>query len=206
MPTELLRVRDLPGAIASFRRAIAIDPNLPGIHMELAEALRNSTATADKAEAEQEYRLALEKNPGDAQAQARLADYLSEKGSWPEARKLYESALRVNAENEDAAVGLARVNSETGDDKSAVALLERVVKDDPSNMLAHFRLSAEYRKLHRPEDARRELADYTKLKLMKDRLSQVYSTMKLTAPGTSETPSAEGEVPKATAPAKGKTK
>ncbi len=194
---ELLRVRDFPGAIAGFRRAIAIDPNLPGTHLELAEALRNSPVPAEREEAAKEYRAALERNSGDVLAQVRLADLLSEKGAWPEARKLYESALTANPQGEDAAVGLARVESETANDQAAVALLERVVKEDPSNILAHFRLSAEYRKLKRPEDARRELADYTKLKQVKDKLQQVYSTMKLSAPGT------DGA---AVTPALGKTK
>ncbi len=39
MAHELAAQRDLTGAIANFRKALAIDPNLPGIHFELAEAL-----------------------------------------------------------------------------------------------------------------------------------------------------------------------
>ena len=50
------------------------------------------------------------------------------------------------------------------------------------NMLAHFRLSAVYRRLHRPEDAKRELAEYEKLKTMKDNLRNVYDTMRLDSP------------------------
>ena len=131
------------------------------------------------------------------QVQVKLADFLSEKGSWSEARALYESVLAADPRHEDASVGLARVDGETGKDTEAVTLLESVGKQDPSNMLAHFRLNAEYRKLHRPEDARRELADYTRLKQIKDKLQQVYSTMKLTPPG-----GAQGS---GSAPAKAKT-
>jgi hypothetical protein len=49
-------------------------------------------------------------------------------------------------------------------------------------MLAHFRLSALYRKMHRPDDAKRELAEYQKYKAIKDGLRQVYGTMRILAP------------------------
>ena len=42
MAHELYRARDPEGTIANLRKAVAADPNLPGIHFELAEALRNS--------------------------------------------------------------------------------------------------------------------------------------------------------------------
>jgi Tfp pilus assembly protein PilF len=96
--------------------------------------------------------------------------------------------LKARPASADAAEGLARVESETGNDAAAATLLERAVSDDPTDMLAHFRLAAVYRKQHRQEDARRELAEYTRLKQVKDKLQQVYSTMKLTAPGASSEP------------------
>ena len=185
---ELLRVRDIPAAIASFRRAVAADPKLPGIHFELAEALRASPATADRADAEKEYQAALSQNPLDTQSKIRLADLLSEKSSWADARRLYDSALAADPNSSDAAVGLARVESENGNDDKAATLLERAVASDPTNILAHFRLSAEYRKLHRPDDAKKEITEYGRLKALKEKLQQVYSTMKMTAPGTEGSP------------------
>ncbi len=77
---ELERIRDLTGAIAAFRKAIAIDPNLPGIHFELAEALHGSASQADRAQAEHEYAIALEKNPREVQAAVRLADLQADRG------------------------------------------------------------------------------------------------------------------------------
>jgi hypothetical protein len=57
-----------------------------------------------------------------------------------------------------------------------------VIEGDPANMLAHFRLSALYRKMHRPEDAKRELAEYQRYKTMKEGLKQVYGAMRIQAP------------------------
>jgi len=188
---ELLRVRDNAGAIMSFRRAIAADPNLPGIHFELAEALRASPNTANRAEAEKEFRLAIEHNPQDVQAEIQLADMLADNGSLQEAATHYENALRVNPSNADAAVGLARVDSETGADEKALLLLQQAITEDPSNMLAHFRLGNLYRKLHRMEDSHRELAEYQKLKDLKEELGKVYSTMKLRTPGAEAPPASQ---------------
>ena len=69
-------------------------------------------------------------------------------------------------------------------------MLQQVVETDTANVLAHFRLSALYRKMHRPEDAKRELAEYQKYKGIKDELRQVYSAMRIQAPrdATDEAP------------------
>ena len=183
---ELLRVRDLSGAIRSFRRAIAAEPNLPGIHFELAEALRNSDDTAERPLAEQEYLAALAQNPREVQAAVRLGDLYADRNDLDRATKLYENALSLQADDADAELGLARIYAERGQADKALPLLLSVVSNDPSNTLAHFRLSALYRSMQRPDDAKRELAEYQKLKDLKDRLRQVYSTMKLQAPGAAE--------------------
>jgi tetratricopeptide (TPR) repeat protein len=179
---ELERIRDLPGAIAAFRKAIAVDPNLPGIHFELAEALHGSDSQADRAEAEHEYTIALEKNPHEVQAAVRLGDMQADRGDLEGAAKLYERVLSRQPKNADAALGLARVYSEKNENEKALPLLQQVLTEDPTNMLAHFRLSALYRKMHRPDDAKRELAEYQKYKEIKDGLRQVYGTMRIQAP------------------------
>src|SRR5713226_7651291 len=51
---EDTRQGNTDGATAQYRKAIAIDPHLPGVHFELAELLRTSTDETVKKEAEQE--------------------------------------------------------------------------------------------------------------------------------------------------------
>ncbi len=179
---ELERIRDLPGAIAAFRKAIAVDPNLPGIHFELAEALHGSDSQANRAQAEHEYTLALEKNPRELQAAVRLGDLHADRGDLDRASSFYQRALSQQPNNAEAALGLARVYSERDENEKALPLLQQVLTDDPTNMLAHFRLSALYRKMHRPDDAKRELAEYQKYKEIKDGLRQVYGAMRIQAP------------------------
>lgn len=179
---ELERIRDLPGAIASFRKALTANPDLPGIHFDLAEALHGSDSQSDRAEAEKEYTLALDKNPREVQAAVRLGDLHAERNDFEGAAGLYQRALNQQPNNADAALGLARVYSEKNEDDKALPLLLHVLEADPTNMLAHFRLSALYRKLHRPDDAKHELAEYQKYKEIKEQLRQVYGAMRIKAP------------------------
>jgi hypothetical protein len=48
--------------------------------------------------------------------------------------------------------------------------------------MAHYRLSSVYRALHRPDDAKREIAEYKKYKDLKEKLRTVYKDMKIDTP------------------------
>jgi Tetratricopeptide repeat len=63
--------------------------------------------------------------------------------------------------------------------KVALPLLQHVVADDATNVLAHYRLSTVYYKLNRIDDAKREVADYKKYKDMKEKLRIVFKDMRL---------------------------
>lgn len=182
MAHELGRVGDISGAIADYRAALAADPQLPGIHFELAEALHNSPETKLKEEAEKEYRIAVADNALDEKALSRLGDIVAEKGNLDEAEKLYKQALAIVPGDVDAEVGLAFVYSQKDDPAAALPLLQSVVTADPGNIMAHYRLSMVYRALHRPDDAKSELAEYKKYKDLKEKLRTIYKDMKVDAP------------------------
>ncbi len=183
MAHELERVRDLRASEESFRKAIAANPNLPGIHFEYAEALHAADNQTERAQAEKEYTIALEKNPREVQAAIRLGDINADRNDLDHAAGFYQQALGLQAGNVDAMIGLARVYSERNENEKALALLQHALEIDPTNILAHFRLSGLYRKMHRPDDAKRELAEYEKYKTIKDDMRKVYSSMRLRAPG-----------------------
>jgi Tfp pilus assembly protein PilF len=179
MAHELVRQRDINGAITDYRKAVAADPNLPGIHYELAEALHASADLKLRAEAEKEYKLAVATNPSDDKAVTKLGDLSADAGNLDGAANYYQKALALAPNDADALMGMARVHTEKGDAASALPLLEKVVAADPTNVQAHYRLSAVYRKLNRPEDAKRELAEYQKYKDMKEKLRKVYKDLRL---------------------------
>ncbi len=174
---ELQRTHDLEGTIRNLRQALALDPNLPGIHFELAEALHASDDQRLKAEAVDQYKLAVQTNPTDPKAATRLGDIEVEMGDLDAGEKNYQQALKLQPNSADAKIGMANVLSERGDPAAAAPLLEQVIAADPSNYLAHFRLSAVYRKLHRPDDVKRELDAYTKYKDMHEKLTSIYKTL-----------------------------
>jgi Tfp pilus assembly protein PilF len=186
MAHELVRQRELNGAITNFRKALATDPNLPGIHFALAEALHSSADLKQRAEAEQEYKLAIASNNLDEKAISRLGDLYADKGDLDEAATYYKQALQLQPNDPDAALGLSRVYTEKNDPSSALPLLEQVTAADPTNVLAHYRLSVVYRKLNRPEDAKRELEAYQKYKDIKEKLRQIYKELRLETPQNEE--------------------
>lgn len=174
---ELQRTQDLAGTIRNLREALALDPNLPGIHFELAEALHASDDQKLHTEAEEQYKLAVETNPNDPKAASRMGDIEVEKGDLDAGEAYYQRALKLEPNYADATIGLANVLSEKGDPAAAEPLLEKVITADPTNFLAHFRLSAVYRKLHRTEDMQRELGTYKKYKDMREKLKTIYQKM-----------------------------
>jgi Tfp pilus assembly protein PilF len=182
MAHELGRAGDSAGAIKDYRAALAADPHLPGIHFELAEALHNSPDLKLKEEAEQEYKLAVSSNPLDEKALTRLGDIVVEKGNLDEGERYYKQALAIVPGDGDAQVGLAMVHTQKNDPSAALPLLESAIANDPSNIMAHYRLSTVYRALHRPDDAKRELAEYKKYKDLKEKLRTIYKDMKVDSP------------------------
>lgn len=182
MAHELARQGDLTGAIAAFRKAIAADPGLPGIHFELAEALHASAEPKLQAEAEQEYKLAVAANNLDEKALARLGDITADKGDLNGAAAYYRRALVLNPGDADAAIGMAYIDTQKNDAAAAVSLLEQVVAADPTNILAHYRLGSAYRKLNRPEDSKKQMEEYQKYKAIKDKMSTIYKDMRVDTP------------------------
>jgi Tfp pilus assembly protein PilF len=178
MAHELYRQGDLTGAIENFREALTADPHLPGIQFELAEALYNSPEPKLKSEAEAEYRAAIAANKSDDKALCRLADVVAEKGNLDEAQRYYKQVLELAPNNTDAEVGLAFVYMQKEDPTAALPLLQRAVAADPTNIMAHYRLSTVYRRLGRPEDAKQELADYKKYKELKEKLRMAYKDLR----------------------------
>jgi len=177
MAHELAKRGNAVEAIENYRAALKIDPQLPGLHFELAEMLSTLSTTEGRREAEQEYRAALEANPSDEQAESRLGDIALQKDDLKEASQRYSRALQLQPNDPEANIGLAKVFMTMDQPQKAEPLLQRVLKLDPTSVLAHFRLSAVYRQTGRPAEAEHELEEYQKYKEMKDKLRTIYSDL-----------------------------
>jgi len=167
------------GAIAQYRKAIAVNPHLPGVHFDLAELLHTSTDEAVKREAEQEYRAALLENPQDEKAILRLAELDAQKGNREQSYQEYTKAVALQPADADAKLGLAKTLIEINQSDKALPLLEEAVQLEPTNATAHYRLATLYRKIGRADDAKREMELYKKFKEMKEKLSALYKELQV---------------------------
>jgi tetratricopeptide (TPR) repeat protein len=174
---EDTRQGNTDSAIAQYRKAIAIDPHLPGVHFELAELLHTSTDETVKKEAEQEYHAGLLENPQDEKAIFRLAEIDAQKGNIEQSYKEYTKAVALQPADADAKLGLAKTLIEMNQADKALALLEDTVQLEPTNATAHYRLATLYRKMGRIDDAKREVELYKKFKEMKEKLRTLYKEL-----------------------------
>jgi Tfp pilus assembly protein PilF len=176
---EDARQGNTTGAVAQYRRAIAINPHLPGVQFELAELLHTSADEAVKKEAEQEYRAALLENPQNEKAILRLAEIDAHKGNSEQSYQEYTRAVELQPSDADAKLGLAKVLIEMNQSDKALPLLENAVQLEPTNAIAHYRLATLYRKMGRADDAKREMELYQKFKEMKEKLSALYKELQV---------------------------
>jgi len=176
---EDTRQGNTTGAIAQYRKAIAIDPHLPGIHFELAELLQTSADETVKKDAEQEYHAALLENPQNEKSILRLAEIDARKGNTEQSYKEYTKAVELQPADADAKLGLAKTLIEMNQSDKALPLLEDAVKLEPTNATAHYRLATLYRKIGRVDDAKREMDLYKKFKEMKEKLQALYKELQV---------------------------
>ncbi len=178
MAHELARQGNSAEAIANYREALKLEPNLPGLHFELAEMLNSSSAPDAPRQAELEYKAALAVNPFDEKSECRLGELAAAKGDTAGSREHYERAVKLQPNDPEANIGLAKAFMAVNQPEKALPLLENAVKLDPTSAVAHFRLSTIYRQMGRADDAKREIAEYQKYKNMKEKLRDVYRQMR----------------------------
>ncbi len=180
MAHEDTRQGNTKAALTQFRKAITINPHLPGIHYELAELLHISSDPTLKKEAEKQYRMALEDNPQDEKAILRLAEIDAQKGKTQESVQEYSKAVELQPGDADAKLGLAKMLTEMNQSQKALPLLEQAVQLEPTNATAHYRLATLYRSAGRIEEAKTQINLYKKYKDMKEKLRSLYEELQVT--------------------------
>jgi tetratricopeptide (TPR) repeat protein len=169
---NVLAKRGYPeAAIEDERKALQLDPTIPGLHFELGEMLSNSPNSTLQEEAQAEFKAALAANPSDEKAELSLGDIAAKHGDLKTAYADYSHALELQPNDPEANMDLANILISMGQRAKALPYMESSVHLDPTNAVMHYKLSQLYRDVSRPEDAQRELEQYKIYKNMKDKLS-----------------------------------
>jgi Flp pilus assembly protein TadD len=179
MAQEMARQGNIGGAIEHYREAVKMDPRLPGLRFELAEALNLSETPSDQEQVEKEYQAALSDNPFDEKAECRLGDIALRASELESALTHYRRAVELQPNDAEACLGLGKTLTQMHRTAEAEPYLKRAAQLEPFTAVTHYRLSLVYRAAGRISGAQRELAEFQRLKDMKERLKQVYQEMRL---------------------------
>ncbi len=171
---ELAKRGETAEAIENFRAALKADPQLPGLHFELAEMLFAHGTAEGLKEAESEYKAALAADPQDEQAERRLGDIAFQRNDVQLASGHYTRALQLQPNDPEANIGLAKTLMSLDQPDRAEPLLKHALVLDPTSATAHFRLSTIYRQSGRSVEAKHEIEEYKKYNEMKEKLRALY--------------------------------
>jgi Tfp pilus assembly protein PilF len=179
MAIELVRHGDEAAAVANYREAIRLDPKLPGLYFQFGILLYNSTDQKLQSEAEAQFQAALAVNPQDEKAQLMLGEVAARRGDLKAAYDADARAVEMQPNDSDACTELAKILMSMNDRDKARTLLVHALEIDPMDYTAHYRLSTLDRQQGKPEEAKRELAEYKKYKDMKDKLRELFHDMRV---------------------------
>jgi serine/threonine protein kinase/tetratricopeptide (TPR) repeat protein len=134
-------------------KAIALDDNLAEAHASLGHLQMHQF---EWAQAERSLRRAVDLNPSSPIAQVHLGLYCSAVGKMDEARERFQNALLVDPLSIFTTSTAAAVYLRMGRSDSAVAILDRMLRIEPSSPRLHFVRGWAYSTMGRPDDAVRE--------------------------------------------------
>ena len=172
---------DFASAVSEYRKALEIEPRLPGCHRALGVALLNlSTGDAARREAEDHFRLELSINPNDPAAEYQLGELFWLRDQPKEAFAHFTRALQLQPSFPDALIAAGKAQIALGQLAQAIILLEKAVALDPSNDVARYRLARAYQGSGNREGADREFAEFRRLRTSLEALKTIYRQLKET--------------------------
>jgi tetratricopeptide (TPR) repeat protein len=175
---RLINAGDLKDAIDHYHKALALDPRLPGMHFELAEAfLESSNDASAQAQARQELDAAVKTDGDSARLECAYGRIALLQAKTDEAYAHYKRAYDLDPHEVQAQLGLARILSDENKPQEALRYLREAVQADPLNALAHYRLARVCHSLHLMDEEQKEITLYQEIRQAKDRVAQLYRQM-----------------------------
>jgi tetratricopeptide (TPR) repeat protein len=176
---RLINAGDLQGAIEHYRKALEINPRLPGVRYELAEAILESSPNDARAqtEAERELEGAVKIDGESARTECLFGRIAVLRSDLENAQGHYNRAFTLNPRDVEAQIGLGRLLATMDKPQDAVKYLRMAVQSDPLNGEAHYRLAAVCRRLQLKDEAEKELRIFQEIKQTKERVRELYKQM-----------------------------
>lgn len=159
MATARIHRKDWAGAKADLRRALDLNPVLPGVHSLYGTVLDNTMDTGAVAAYEKE----LEINPNDFGSNLHLGTTALHDRQLDKAESHLRRALAVRPQDPGALLQLANVLSAQGKREDARGVLEDLIRLFPDFREAHAALAGIYYRLQRKPDGDAESAIVRKL-------------------------------------------
>jgi tetratricopeptide (TPR) repeat protein len=191
---RLINAGNLKEATEHYRKALQLNPKLPGMHFELAEALMEGSPNDSESqkEAKKELDLATQIDGDSSKIECELGRIALLNSNFDQALAYYRRAYALNAKDPQAMLGLAELLKMQGKPEQAAEYLRTAIAADPLNVEAHYKLSQLDRQLHLDDEAKKELKLFLDIRASRDKVKLLYREMNPHAPATeSSTPSAE---------------
>jgi tetratricopeptide (TPR) repeat protein len=177
---RLVNGGDLQRAIEHYKKALQIDSHLPGVHFELGEAILQSAPHDPVAQAEAAKEFEAAEIDGDgAKAECGLGGIALSQSDLDGAFTHYQRAYKLNPNEIDAQLGLARLLMMQQKPQEAVHYLRVAIEADPLNSEAHYRLASAYKLLQMDDQAQKEMHLFEEIKKTKDQVKELYRQMNI---------------------------
>jgi tetratricopeptide (TPR) repeat protein len=175
---KLINAGDLNGAIEHYRKALAADPRLPGMHFELAEAiLEGSNQAAAQVDALKELDAAVSGEGDNSRIECAYGRIAALQSKFDDALTHYQRAYKMDPGSAEAQLGLGKTLADQNHPEEALKYLRMAVETDPMNASAHYKLARACTALHLDDEARKEMKLFQEVRQAKDRVAQLYREM-----------------------------
>jgi tetratricopeptide (TPR) repeat protein len=153
MGSAKMNIADFAGARDEFAKAVALNPNLPQVHVLYAQALH---FTGDSDLSLSQYQEELKIDPYSFEANLQIGATLRQEQKYNEAKQHFARALETRPSDPAVRYQLAGIALDQNRPDDARRELESLVKESPQFTEAHVSLSIAYYRLKRPADGKRE--------------------------------------------------
>jgi len=176
---HLINAGDLPSAIEHYKKALEIDPRLPRLRYELAQAILETSRTDPQTQA---AAIAMAEKAQEVDGKSsNVACFLARiallQGDDAKAFEFYREAIGLDPGSVEAQVGLGRMLIAANKPEEAKKYLEQATESDPLNSIAHYRLAIADRRLGLEEEARKQTQLAREVKNAQESVERLYLQM-----------------------------